>query len=373
MNAHYLLLNGSHVEPMKSFGALSQGVAEIARASVQRSDASGQAYWNTAETAMKVMDRRVDSYANDLRFDGFDPGMGIFQPRDLTQKMRKVMAEKTAPLNAAKAFSINTEVSPGMLEYEQRRTYATGEAVVYRGGSGSNIPAVGIGAAHFQAPVVYLASMYEMDWLEGLRGGLTGLDIGTAKMRAARLVIDQMINRWTFEGATDYGIYGLLNHPYCDTALSDVDWIAATAADDIVEDFGQWANYSENESGGVFQPDTLLISTKLYNKFSNRRYGDNADKSMMDWMLSANKHIKNVLPIRELNDAGGTNIHAMAFIRKGSGAGDTSAEMIMAMTPTPLPPERTAMSSKMFIVAGFGGLNQREVGDNLVVYVQSEA
>jgi hypothetical protein len=215
--------------------------------------------------------------------------------------------------------------------------------------------------------------MYEMDWLEGLRGGLTGLDIGTAKMRAARLVIDQMINRWTFQGASDYGIYGLLNHPYCDTALSDVDWIAATAADDIVEDFGQWANYSENESGGVFQPDTLLISTKLFNKFSNRRYGDNADKSMMDWMLSANKHIKNVLPIRELNDAGGTNIHGMAFIRKGSGAGDTSAEMIMAMTPTPLPPERTAMSSKMFIVAGFGGLNQREVGDNLVVYVQSEA
>jgi len=371
--SNFLLVNGSHVEPMTSFGGISQGIAEIAAGCTPRLDAAGAPFMPTYERAMTMLDRRLDGYASELRADGFDPGMGMFQPRDLTARFRRVLEEKTAPLNAAKAFAINTEVQPGMLFYEQTRAYSTGEAVVYRGGSGANIPSVGIGQAFFRAPVVYLASKLEVDWLEGLRGNLTGIDVQARKMRAARLVIDQLINRWTFVGADEYGIYGLLNHPYVDTALSGVDWIAATAADDIVEDFGQWANYAENESGGVFQPDTLLISTKLFNKFSNRRYGDNADKSMMDWMLSANKHIKNVMPIRELNDAGGANIHAMSFTRKGAGAGDASAEMVMAMTPTPLPPERRSLVSEMFLVAGFGGLNHREVGDNLVVYVQSEA
>lgn len=379
MSAHYLLVDGSHVRPLESFGGLSQSIAEVVAGTRQRTDSTGRVFWPTYERAMQMLDRRLDGYAAELRQDGtlrndgFDPGMGMFQPRDLTHRFRRVLEEKTAPLNATKAFSINTEVQPGMLFYEQTRAYSTGEAVVYRGGSGSNIPAVGIGQAFFRADVVYIASKAEIDFLEGLRGNLTGLDVSARKMRAQRLVIDELINRWTWNGASDYGLYGLMNHPYMDTALSDVSYIAATAADDIVEDFGQWANYAENESGGVFQPDTLLIATKLKNKLKNRRYGDNADKSLLDWMLSANDHIKNVIAVRELNDAGGANVHAFAFIRRGSGAADTSAEMVMAMTPTPLPPDRRALASEMFLVAGFGGLNQREVGDNLLVYVQSEA
>lgn len=372
MTANYLLVDGSHVQPMQAFGRVSQGIAELVQGMQPRADSEGHPFWPTYERAMQVLVRRLDGYASDLRADGFEPGLGMFQPRDLTHRFKRVMEEKTAPLNATVAFPVNTEVQPGMLWYEQTRAYSTGEAVVYRGGSGSNIPAVSIGQANFRANVVYLASKAEIDFLEGLRGNLAGIDTQARKMRAARLVIDQLINRWTFEGSDEFGIYGLLNHPYVDTALSAVEYKAATSADDIVEDFGRWANYAENESGGVFQPDTILISTKLANKLTNRRYGDNADKSLLDWMLSANPHIKNVIRCRELNDKGGTNVHAFAFIRRGSGGGDASAEMVMAMTPTPLPPERRALVSEMFLVAGFGGLNHREVGDNLVVYVESE-
>jgi len=373
MPANFLLVDGSHVQPMKSFGHISQGIAEVSMGLQRRADDDGHGYWPTYERAMTILGHRLDGYASDLRNDGFDPGLGMFQPRDLTHRFRRVLEEKTAPLNATKAFPVNTEVQPGSLFYEQTRAYSTGEAVVYRGGSGANIPAVGIGQAFTRANVVYIASKAEIDFLEGLRAGLTGLDVQARKMRASRLVIDELINKWTWSGASEYNLYGLLNHPYVDTALSDVSYIAATAADDIVEDFGQWANYAENESGGVFQPDTLLISTKLHNKLKNRRYGDNADKSLFDWMLSANPHLKTILPVRELNDKGGANIHVMAFTRRGTGAADTSAEMIMAMTPTPLPPDRRALVSEMFLVAGFGGLNHREVGDNLVVYIQSEA
>ena len=92
---------------------------------------------------------------------------------------------------------------------------------------------------------------------------------------------------------------------------------------------------------------------------------------MLDWMLAANPHITRVEVVRELNDAGGTNIHAMAFCRAASGS-DSSIELVKPMMPTLLPPEQRALASEMFLVSAFGGLNQREVGDNLVVYVEGE-
>jgi len=151
-----------------------------------------------------------------------------------------------------------------------------------------------------------------------------------------------------------------------------VPYTSASAADDIVEDFGTWANYASNASGSTFEPDTVVIAPKLYSKLTNRRYGDNADKSVWEWMISNNPHIKNVVKARELNDAGGTGIHAMAFFRRGAGAADSSLEIVKPMTTTLLPPHRQAMNTELWLVSAFGGLNQREAGDNLVVYVQGE-
>ena len=262
--------------------------------------------------------------------------------------------------------------STGRLRWDthvQYRTYSTGNAVVYRGGSGADVPEVGIGQATFSAPVIYLISKATINWLESLRANMTGLDTQSRKMRAARRVIDELENKWVYNGSEDYNIFGLLNHPYVTTALSSVNWSDATAADDIAADFGFWANFAENESQSTFQPDTLQIAPKLHNQLANRRYGDNADKSLLDWMLGANKHLTRIEKVRELNDAGGTDIHAMAFTRNGIGAADASAEIIKTLTPTLLPPEQRALTSEMFLVSGFGGLNQREAGDNLIVFV----
>jgi len=377
MTAHFLIVgDNGHVQEMADAGPVQSGLAGLISMCDQRADAQGRPRWNTHSVSMKLLERHFDGAlktaradAQALRGDAFDPGIGMFNPRDLTHRFKRVMEERMPPLSSQKVFPINTEVPPGALAYEQYRTYSTGNAVVYRGGNGDDVPEVGIGQATFQAPVVYVISKATINWLEQFRSNMTGLDTQTRKMRAARRVIDELENKWAFNGSSDYNLFGLLNHPYVDTALSSVNWGAATAADDIAADFGVWANYAENESNSTFAPDTLLIAPKLHNQLANRRYGDNADKSLLDWMLSANPHITRVEKVRELNDAGGTDIHAMAFTRNGVGGADSSAEIVKAMTPTLLPPELRALSSEMFLVSGFGGLNQREAGDNLIVYV----
>ncbi len=47
-------------------------------------------------------------------------------------------------------------------------------------------------------------------------------------------------------------------------------------------------------------------------------------------------------------------------------------ELVKPMGATMLPPDRRALSTEMILVSAYGGLNQREAGDNLVVYVEGE-
>jgi hypothetical protein len=296
--------------------------------------------------------------------------MGMFNPRDLTHRFRTIMEQPTAPLQSREVFPLNTEVPPGALAYEQYRTYSTGQAIVYRGGSGADIPEVGLGMASFQSPVVYVVSKASINWLENLRANMVGLNTQERKMRAARLVIDQLEDDWAWNGSADHGLWGLLNHPYMDVAVSDVPYTSASSADDIAADFAFFANYARNQSGSVFTPDTWLIAPKLASELRNRKYDTNAAKSVMDWMLSANPHIKRVVEVAKLNDAGGAGIHAMAFVRSGTSNADATCEIVKPMMSTLLPPEQRSLVTELFLVSGYGGLNQRETGDNLVVYVQ---
>lgn len=379
MATNYLLVDDNgRTRPLPDIGAVSGGIATLLAACTSRVDERGRTVHNTHEVSLRTLERRIDSAVREAREElsgeradsGFDPGMGWFNPRDLTHKFRRILEERRKPRNAMRIFPVNTEVPPGALHYEQYRAYSSGEAVVYRGGSGADIGEVAIGQASTKANVVYLVSKATINWLESLRTNMAGLDVQARKMRAARLVIEELENRWAFEGSEAHDLYGLLNHPYVDSAISGVAYLDATNEEDIASDFAVWANYADNESGGAFGCDTLQIAPKLASYLRNRPFGDNADKSLMDWMLSANPHITRVELVRELNDAGGPGIHAMAFSRMGAGAGDTSMELVKPMFPTLLPPDRRALASEFFLVSAFGGLNQREVGDNLIVYVE---
>lgn len=381
MTAHFLFLDErGHLEPMRDHGAVEAGVFRLAELRSTRIDASGRRVDNMHSLSMKMLERDFQGAANDLRADAdlvrrddFAAGLGALNPRDLTYKFKTVMEQKLPPMNALRIFPVNTEVPPGALDYEQYRSYSTGEAVVYRGGTGADIPEVGIGQASFKQPVAYIVTKASINWLEQLRTNMAGLDTQARKMLAARRAMDELVNRWAFNGSEALNMYGLLNHPYVDTALSAVVYSDDTTADDIASDFGDWANYADNESGSTFQPNTLLIAPKLANYLRNRKYSDDASKSLMDWLLGANPHIAKVELVRELNDAGGTGVHAMHFCRLGGGTADSSLELVIPMAPTLLPPDRKALATELYMVGAFGGLNQTSVGDALTVYVEGNS
>lgn len=368
---------GGRVSPMSDSGAVGGALTSLIARSSSRIDGKGRRVDNLHSLSLELMEqnfRRVDA---DLRADStvarnddFAAGLGMFNPRDLTYKFKQAMEERLPPLNSLECFPVDTQVPPGALTYEQSRVYTTGQAVVYRGGTGADVPAVGLGTAAMQAPVVYLVSKVEINWLEQLRIGMTGIDTRSRKILGARRVIAELENKWAFQGAEAHGLYGLLNHPYMDTVTSTVVYGASGSSDDIAADFATWANYADNESGSTFRPNCLMIAPKLANYLRNRKYADDASKSLMDWMLAANPHITSVKLVRELNDAGGAGIHAMSFSRIGTSPTDSSLSLVKPMMATMLPPETRSLGTTMYMVSAFGGLNQTEAGDNLVVYVE---
>lgn len=370
------------VARMGNSGQVQSGLFQLATLSQSRTDSQGRTVWDTHEKSLGLVERNFDAAYREvrqdaqdiLRRDDFVASLGMFQPRDLTHKFRQVLEERTPTLNAQRVYQISTEIPPGAMSYEQSRIYATGEAVVYRGGSGADIPVVGVGQATMTRPIVYLAAAADFNWLEQLKSNFAGIDTTPRKMRTLRRVIEELMNKWAFEGSEEHDIWGILNHPYVDTALSTVAWNDTTAdPDDIAADAAVWLNYNDNVSGSTFMVDTWLIAPKLENYLRNRPFGDNRDKSLMDWILGANPHIKSVERIREFNDAGGAGIHANALTRRGGGLADTSTTLEVPLGATLLPADRQALATRMYMVAGYGGVNQREVGDNLVFYVQGPA
>lgn len=384
MSEHTFILVGDngHCSPLGDSGEVGGRLASLLHfRQTQFNPKTGRVDDNMFALSKRAVERHVDSVHGTLtghpevkRNDSFVPTLGSFNVKDLTHKMTRVMEQRLPPLSSERVFPINTEVHPGAPNYEQTRTYATGEAVVYRGGTGADIPEVGIGQASYTQKVVTFVSRFTINWLEQLiAGSFAGLDVQARKMMAARRVIAELENRTTFSGSEALGFKGLLNHPYMDTAISQVSYIDSSDADDIVSDLGDWANYADNESGSTFIPNTLLIAPKLANYLRNRRYGDNADKSILDWFLSANPHITKVELVRELNDAGGSGVHAMSFCRIGAGPSDSSLEIVKPMSTTLLPPNVGSLATEMFLVSRYGGLNQTEAGDNLVVFVTGNA
>jgi hypothetical protein len=162
MTGNFLLVGANgHVSPLQHTGNVQAGLARLVSMCSARRDSQGRQVYDTHRQSLRLLHQHFDSVCSDirrdaeaLREDGFTPGLGMFNPRDLTHRFQTILEERQAPLNAFAAFGLNTEVPPGSLRYEQYRMYSTGQAVVYRGGSGAQVPAMGLGQATFSAPVV---------------------------------------------------------------------------------------------------------------------------------------------------------------------------------------------------------------------------
>lgn len=365
-----------------STGNLTRRIANFDAACRRSTDAKGRTVTDAHELSLKRVDAWMKHAIKDAQEeygqqqDAFTPAMGMFNPRDLTYKFQRVMEERLPPLNIDMVLPVNTEVPPTAASYEQSRMYTVGEAVAYRGGMGDDVPSIELGQTSFQQPVIWLISRFDVDFLSAMRAQHVGLDVQARKLAGARRVMAERRNEWCWFGASAYNLFGLLNNPYLDTAVSQVAYNEDSSAQDIIDDFNYWAQLPMRTSQGAFKPDTVTLSIDTYTFLAStpRNAQSASDTTILEFLKKANPHIKNWLMAGECDNALSAGVHAMVFTCRGAGGQfDHSAEIIDVMPPTLLAPERRALGDQFFLVQAVGGVNLTSAGDNLAVYVQGRA
>ena len=161
------------------FGAKDRAGSGAAQ---HRVDSAGQHEFTSFNTGFDLLEKglryRLDAYREDgiIRNDDFSAALGGTEATDLTFRIREAFTQALPPLQGREVFYQDRRIPPGYLEYRQYRTWMTGQAVVYAGGLGTDVPKVGIGKASAVAPIHYLVSSATIDFLENMRAGLNVLD-----------------------------------------------------------------------------------------------------------------------------------------------------------------------------------------------------
>jgi len=375
MSIHFLTVTPQgRLERMGQTSDVNAGLTRLAvrvRSAVD-STQPGRVLYDTHRVSVDALGHHFDQMgaALSLRRDAFNAGLGLFEPPDLTARFSRILEERMPPLTSREAFRANTEAPPGSLFTEQSRVQSTGEAVILKGGV-RDVPAVAIGQARDRRPIVYMAAKFEINWLEQLSINAygAGLNVTDRKLRTTRRVIMELQNRLAWEGSDEHDIWGVLNHPYLDKIISATVFENASDPDDVVKALIDYANYAEEQSGSTFQPNTMVIAPKVFNFIASRRFGSGSDQTILEHFKKACPHITRIVKARELNDAGPASYSGIFFCRSGSGPADSSCELIDVLSPTLLPPQVAGLATCSYMLAGCGGLNQHEVGDNLLVWV----
>lgn len=372
------VLEGAAERPIE-FGDYYAGMVDDFRATLKvKFDAKGRRVDNAHHKSFERLDGYLSAGLDEARRrnDAFLPNAGTYNPRDLTQRMKRAMEERLQPLNADKCFPVNTELDPGAIQYEQQRLMTTGRAAEYRGGLGDDAPTVEVGQSSVTQPILGGIIKIVNDFRELASDRFAGLDRAAKKLVGARRSMLELRSRWIWYGSQANGLYGIIGHPYVDTAVSQVPYTNDSAVLDILDDLVYWAQWADNQSGGAYKPDAVAIAQKLYNYLARTLVstGNASNMTLLDMAKKLCPHIATWEPVSELNTLDGTSgVHGMFFYAKGSGELDRSIELMDAMPPTLLAPEQRALGQQTFMVMFFGGANQRSAGDNLFVRVTGPA
>jgi hypothetical protein len=359
-------LNG-RLSPMSAGSALVGMIARARSTAPVRMDSAGmphsdlQGQFLTQTVAgFKAHLRSVDPN----RADAFSAGLGGVGAQDLTQTLRRVLTEPLAQPTGLTLFSRNTEVQPGAIQYKSRRTYAAGEAALVRSGSAGNIPKVELGQTEMVRPVRYLAIGIDTDLFQQMADNFMGINSTAQKIKAGRSIIDRTINRFLWSGNQDADLWGILDYPYLDKQVPGVAISSSSTAAQIIAAVTDIAYHAFNQSDAVFESNAIALSPRIMSYLAKTPRSTTTDTSILSWLKDNLTHIKKWTVAPELKDANGTGVDGILAYRDDS----EGVEWMSVMAPTLLPPVREGLGEVSYLVAGFGGVQMPNVGNNVLSF-----
>ncbi len=173
---------------------------------------------------------------------------------------------------------------------------------------------------------------YNVNELAASRALGTGLDV--RKAGAARMAIEQKVNRIVLRGDEDFGLMGFLNHPNIGEVVGlHGDWVnPATTGDMILEDLNLMVVALIEQSHGVHAPNFLALPPAPHAAASTRRLGDTTETALGFFKrMYPGVQVESVYECRNADETTGQDIVLLYERSEENGA----AELVMPFSQLP--------------------------------------
>ena len=260
----------------------------------------------------------------------FDANESIFFARELEHIKTKTYDKKFAALTATSVIPVSNEVNPGAESITYYQYEPTGMAKIISNYA-TDLPRADVKGKPFTSVVKGIGSSYGYSIQDVRAARMAGKPLEQRKANAARLAIDQKINKLAYFGDAANNLVGLFTHSNVtaytlptDGTLNSVTAGTADAAklinktpDQVLRDLNGMVNKVIELTQGVESPDTLLLPPAIYGDLSTRRIGD-TETTILEFFLKTSPYVKTAIPVPEC-----------------AGAGTAGADLIMMLNRDP--------------------------------------
>ncbi len=307
---------------------------------------------------------RYDS-AKAERKDAVDATAGLFLARDLDHRYAEVLREPRPQPNAFRLFPIDSTVPVGARTHTVRRLYGHGEVTVYR--AGVNVPTVTLSQAEEQFPVRHYVTSFLVDIFELASSDFAGFPLIAELLRLARDQVEAFANLAGWKGITTAGVYGIFNYPWLAKKISTIAFDGTAATADVIAELTAIASYPVVNSKSTFGPDTMVVSPRVRAFLFNTPRSTTTDTSIGKWFIDNHAQIKAIEEAWELQGAGPGGTDGILVYRRDR-LGITN---VLPQPFTLLPAQKEGFSELTLCYMSHGGVIMRDVGNNLLAWVDA--
>ena len=245
----------------------------------------------------------------------------LFLERELTQVRNKVLEVKYPENKAITFLPLATDVNPNADTYTWKVMNSWGQARIIQGDEKS-LPRVGADAEEKTGKVVSLGLSYGWTRQEMQTAMWLGQPLSDRLAMAARrgheISIDEILRtgKLASTGQVANGLGGFLNNADVGRALTFTNWLSVGSpptSKQIYNDMVRLASKVRIDTNGMYDADTLLIASLLYEKVANEPMFDQGETTILQYFLRNSPNIKNVAQWQRLNGTGDGTIGASGY------------------------------------------------------------
>lgn len=312
------------------------------------------------------IDAKTRKAQNERRFDAIGDFDGALAARNLEHIYEEVLREEFPPQNALEFFPIDSSVPPGARSHTIRRLEARGQAKVHRGNA--PVPVVSLAQEEQESRVRHYVIGVEFDIFELQAASYAGFGLRQELEDAAYVILQEFLNEKTWFGDDENSITGVLNYPWLPKIAITQPFSSTASVGDMLAALSYAATRAHTETNTVYQPDSLLVSPRLYRILQSARFNTPDGTRLLAEFQATNPSIRNIDQAVELQGTGPGGTDQMLFYRRDR----RSIANVIPQAFTMLPAQQRGFTWEIPCYMSHGGIVMRDVLNNLLAYVEVE-